>query len=678
MAVLGALVTWLHIWAPWRSYEKILPRPEVYVEIQALVTDDRMLDDDSLSDLTKTKNIEVNITKLRLSQFEEWQTCRGKILIIKPTIPLEYGMSILIKGALVLPWKNEIPGLFNYRNYLKSKGIKHVMRGDELIVTDSNPMGWRKAVQKFIHVREGLLGRIIRYVDGDRNQKILAAMTLGFRQSLSPEDKQIYLRSGMIHILAISGLHVGVLFSLILFIFALSRVPFTLRYLFAPFVLLLYVIAAGGSPSAARAWLMLTLWSVGRGLKLPVVSMNAILAAALFLLIYKPFYIFQSGFQFSFIVVLSLVGGWNRGKTLILYFSEKGFWVPPYKHSSAEFFEKIRNIASGSIVSMGSAWIGSLGLTAFYNQLFIPSSILTNIFVCFWAWIIIILGTVKTLLSYLPFLIPEFVLAKLLSGCLSMMHFVGEFSAHYGNALTTQHPSLVITLGYYSIVLAMLFQPLGLRKSIRLLVPLCGFILYFIFPIIQLTERPKINVLVPVNSIVPIVTILPSGIQREAIVINSGTRRFGNTLSSSLQNRGIGAIDKLIILNNRVDYYGGCADLFKKFVVRSFSVCITKNKRAIGELYQLQWKNGTRWRLFAGTDIIGIQECQITRNIGENRHNYYLRLKYQRRWIFHIEISVDIYQGSWVKIVIKDCKNNLITAREWNFLYTNKHRVESF
>ena len=178
MAIWGALFTLLHIWAPWRSYEKYLPRPEVYVETQALVTDDRMLDDDSLSGLAKSKNIEVNINKLRLSQFEEWQECRGKILLLKPKTPLEYGMGIVVKGALVLPWENEIPGLFNYRNYLKSKGIKHVIWGDELVITDSNPEGWRKAVQKLITIREALLTRIIRHVDGDRNQKILAVMTL--------------------------------------------------------------------------------------------------------------------------------------------------------------------------------------------------------------------------------------------------------------------------------------------------------------------------------------------------------------------------------------------------------------------------------------------------------------------------------------------------------------------
>ena len=158
MAVFGALVTWLHIWAPWRSYEKYLPRPEVYTEIQTVVSDDRMLDDDddSLSDLAKSKNIEISITRLRLSRHKDWQTCRGKILVLRPTIQLKYGMGVLVKGALVLPWENDIPGLFNYRNYLKSKGIKHVIRGEELVVMASNPVGWRKAVQKLIHIREGL------------------------------------------------------------------------------------------------------------------------------------------------------------------------------------------------------------------------------------------------------------------------------------------------------------------------------------------------------------------------------------------------------------------------------------------------------------------------------------------------------------------------------------------
>ncbi len=100
-AVLGALVTWLHIWAPWRSYERYLPRPEVYAEVEAIITDDHMLSDDSLRDLTKNKNIEINIVRLRLSQHEDWHRSRGRILLLKPAENFDHEMTVVAKGALI-------------------------------------------------------------------------------------------------------------------------------------------------------------------------------------------------------------------------------------------------------------------------------------------------------------------------------------------------------------------------------------------------------------------------------------------------------------------------------------------------------------------------------------------------------------------------------------------------
>ena len=76
----------------------------------------------------------------------------------------------------------------------------------------TNPTGWRQGIAKLIHLRENLLNRIIRYVGGEGNQKTLAAMTLEFRQSLNWEEREIYIKSGMLHILAISGLHFDISF----------------------------------------------------------------------------------------------------------------------------------------------------------------------------------------------------------------------------------------------------------------------------------------------------------------------------------------------------------------------------------------------------------------------------------------------------------------------------------
>lgn len=74
------------------------------------------------------------------------------------------------------------------------------------------------------------------------------------------------------------------------------RVPFSSRYFAAPVILLIYVFATGAAPSAMRAWLMLTVWAVGRGLKLPVMTTNTVMFAALLLLLWNPFCIFHSGF----------------------------------------------------------------------------------------------------------------------------------------------------------------------------------------------------------------------------------------------------------------------------------------------------------------------------------------------------------------------------------------------
>ena len=212
MAALGIVLSVAHWYAPWRTYERLLPRPEVYAELRGEVREDRILLDDSLRDLSKTKNVQFMITHLRLSRDQEWRECRGRIMLSNPEYELRYGMTLHLKGALVLPAQPQFPNGFNYRKYLRSTGIKHVYRVAELNVIDGTLSSWCAAVAWTISMRERILKRMLRYIGVDRNGKILAAMTLGFRQGLDTEEKEVFLRSGMYHILAISGLHFDISF----------------------------------------------------------------------------------------------------------------------------------------------------------------------------------------------------------------------------------------------------------------------------------------------------------------------------------------------------------------------------------------------------------------------------------------------------------------------------------
>ena len=210
MALLGCLATYLHIRAPWASYRNYLPREEVYAEVKAIVTDGRIVKSESLDDFEKHKSIEILVQELRLSRFEKWQKCRGKIYLLNPENDVEYGAKLLLKGSFLLPFENDLPGLFNYRKYLKSKGILHVFKAAEVRVQQKQASERRRGVSKLIRLRENILNRIVRYIEGDDDRGILAAMTLGFRQSLSTDKRDLFIKSGTIHILAISGLHLDI------------------------------------------------------------------------------------------------------------------------------------------------------------------------------------------------------------------------------------------------------------------------------------------------------------------------------------------------------------------------------------------------------------------------------------------------------------------------------------
>jgi len=188
-ASIGLLITWVHIEAPSRSYENMLPRPEVYAEIKAVVTEDRILETESLSELSKEKSIEIRIQGLRLSRYEKWRPCKGRVYYLNPQENIQYGAQLYLKGKFLLPWKNSLPGIFNYHHYLKSKGISHFFKAEEVQIENREPQGWRRGVKRLIRLRENVLHRILRNVGGGSNRKTLAAMTMGFRKSLDPRER---------------------------------------------------------------------------------------------------------------------------------------------------------------------------------------------------------------------------------------------------------------------------------------------------------------------------------------------------------------------------------------------------------------------------------------------------------------------------------------------------------
>lgn len=604
--------------APWRSYEDFLLRGEAFVELQGIVTDTGLPESEDLAWLADSESLELKVQRLRLSSSEPWQEVGGTVLVRRLPLEVRYGQEIMVSGALKVPWQAELPDLFDYRNHLKVKGIAHILYAEEARLLTAKPQGWRRGVAWLLGQRETVLERLLHGIDQPENQVVLAAMTLGFRQGLTAEDRAVYLRSGMIHLFAISGLHVGILFSVLMMVLLVVRVPFAMRYLLGPWLLLIYVIATGGAPSAVRAWLMITIWSLGKGLKLPAVSINAVLTAAFILLLVNPFYLFQGGFQFSFVIVLSLIWGWRQAQGFIHYLHEKQQWVPARHRGRQGVLQKLEYGVIKSFMSMLCAWLGGMGLSAFYNQLFLPTSVFSNMSVFLLAFVIIWLSSLKLLVSLIVPWGLENVVAAPLEWSLSLLRFLAEFSSDYGGATLMPTPALWAVLIYY-VVLGALFLSLQRLRRVAVMAALLALVVaaMVLWPR-QPPATTRVTVLMPAGSLTPAILVQMPYRHRQPILINAGSRELGYSLGDWLRHQGIGTLDRLVLTHNTRDFYGGMERLLEDVHLRSLTVA-ADNRRQRNMFEAAAWEEQARWRFVYRPDNLSagplVLEREMTRDV---------------------------------------------------------------
>lgn len=139
----------------------------------------------------------------------------------------------------------------------------------------------------------------------------VSAIFLGRREFIDSGLRKIFIDSGTTHLLAISGLHVGLIALVVFFSLKILRIKFRIRLSFSILILLVYVIFIGSPPSALRACIMYTTFGVGFLLKRKVNIFNSLGMAGFVLLLINPLCLFEIGFQFSFISVLGIILGFK-------------------------------------------------------------------------------------------------------------------------------------------------------------------------------------------------------------------------------------------------------------------------------------------------------------------------------------------------------------------------------
>ncbi|RZK18400.1 MAG: ComEC family competence protein [Hymenobacter sp.] len=249
-----------------------------------------------------------------------WQAATGGIRISLPrhetnaAVPApRYGEVWLVQGTPELSKGPANLGEFDYRRYLQYHQVYHAqfVHQGQYKVLGHAPLSLVVAVSQ--RTAEVLDQVFRRYVPRPREYALGTALVLGFRDDIDQETRQAYANTGTTHIMAVSGLQVGLLFAALQWL--LARVPLggsalRRRLLTAGLGLGLiwsYAFLTGLSASVLRAAVMFSLVIVGQAVERQSSIFNTLSAAAFLLLLYNPYLLCDVGFQLSFLAVVSIV-----------------------------------------------------------------------------------------------------------------------------------------------------------------------------------------------------------------------------------------------------------------------------------------------------------------------------------------------------------------------------------
>ncbi|MFO7828204.1 MAG: ComEC/Rec2 family competence protein [Bacteroidales bacterium] len=287
---------------------------------------------------------------------------------------LQFGDQLVIKAYLNPVKHSGNPYTFNYKKYLAFRDIYYqtYIKSENFKVLMHNNGPW---LYRFSHkIRKHLLN-IYKQNNIDGNEfAVLSALTLGYKAELNPEIRDHFSTSGAMHILAVSGLHVGIIYIIlarILFFLRRNKYGRVLQSLIIIFALFFYALLTGLSSSVLRATIMFSIISLGKIFVRQNNIYNTIFVSAFVMLLANPYSITDVGFQLSYMGVFS-----------IIFFYPKIYGLFHVKYS---FADKIWQLISVAI----AAQIGTFPLSIYYFDQFPVYFILANIFIIPMAMILI-------------------------------------------------------------------------------------------------------------------------------------------------------------------------------------------------------------------------------------------------------------------------------------------------
>lgn len=540
----------------------------------------RIKNSDELLDIAPQKDITLSgqIVSIPNSNFSDkskffFKTDKGKTLVTVTSkdenfSSLKIGNYYAIKGKLRVPFEAVNPSQFDYGKYLKNFGTFTVVYAD---INNVNQLDktlsfkW-KFLQSLNDTRIDILNTHKKYLKSP-NLEILGGIVFG-DDAVAPPDyiKTNFINSGLLHILAASGMNVAFIYGFwFFFLRKLFKVPYKITVTSGMLVIILYAMMTGLGASVIRATIMILFILAGKLINRDTHSVALLSLVAMFMLIYNPAYINDVGFQLSFLVTFGLfvsasilTSKRDTLKDKLIAFSKDTVLVP----------------------LIAQIWVAPLQM--FYFNTFSLYSLFANISIVLFLPLISFGGFVSSIIAIIKPLsnICCMIFDVILTPFLNLLVAISSYFATLPHALIqTTHPSVFQVILYYIIILLITLLFKIYSKKALILTLILSLILG-----LSTINIPNKNLEIIAFSLQNADSFLIKTPQNKYFLIDTAKSGYKGGKSQAeiiilkyLKDCGIKTLEGMIITHFDNDHSGGAVDLYKNLKIKNTYVNDLKN-----------------------------------------------------------------------------------------------------
>lgn len=519
---------------------------------------------------------------------------------------------VKLTGRLSPPFKAGNPSQFDYGNYLRNHDAYAVFYAKSFEKLDTSYSLKAKTLQKISDYRENVIRIHSKYLPSP-NLEILGGIVFGDDAVSPPKNiKNSFANSGLLHILAASGMNVAFIYGFFFWLLSLFRVKFKLNVLFGMSMVIVYSLMTGLGASIIRATAMLLFVLIGKLIDRDAHSISLLSFVALLMLLYNPLFINDVGFQLSFIVTFGIL-----------------IMAPAIMRFNNKILDYI--IGTISIPIIAQLWV--IPVQIFYFSNISLYSVFANVMSVPILAVLSFGGFISALLSGITPIAEQVckIFDLVLNPLLSLLINISDFWGHLPHSgIQTTHPSILQMILYYLMLLCIsviLYKEFREKYLKRLVIAL---VILFLSWCITLVPLKNSNLEITTFDVGSADCFLIKTPENKYIMIDTGKIGYNGGKSQAevivlkyLQDKGIKDIDSLVVTHFDNDHCGGALDVVKELNVKKIYVNdLDHYSVSAKNLYKIAKSKGTELLLATNNqELYNSKGLVLTNFLGVNSDN---------------------------------------------------------